>query len=271
MTPARALYVGLCALAASCAPSQPAQAPEPTGHCAPLCPRDGQPPSERAVAQVLFRLLGSMEQFRAAGHEPVGVVEDGESATWQALVIEVEPIRDSIVGRLPGCVPQTFTTVIAWRELPAQASAIGFSATTPSLGRTVPMEKPKSSGCWFRRAAAAGGVLVSYVDLLERPAGEYFAESGTVRIDRRPLPIGEPCPESGNWPWKAPGMSCQRLRYTVTVLQGVLRLAPRMPSDSAFPETHAIELSTWNVPGIRLTVDCMDPQASLTWMYCRTF
>jgi hypothetical protein len=261
--------LGLGAMVGSCAPGKAAPAPVPTSHCAPLCPRDGQPPSERALWGLLGVLLGPMELFRVVGHQPIGVIEDGESAVWQALVIEVELVRDSIVGRLPGCTPQNFTTLVAWRESPERASAAGFSAWTPRLGKTEPLKGPRPSGCWFRRASVGGGHYEQFVDLFSFDYA-FFADSGTIFIDRLPSPIDKPCSTPTAWPWKAPGMSCQHLTYNATMSGAVFRPLRRAPDKGPLPGPHTIQLNTMHVPGIRLTIDCRNPEASLTWMYCRT-
>lgn len=204
------------------------------------------------------------------GEQPIGVIEDTESATWHALVIEVELVRDSIVGKLPSCTPQNFTALVAWREFPDSASAVGFSVWTPHLGKEVAIEPPKASGCWFRRAPVGGGRLVRVVDLLESPNYPYVADSGMIRIYRLPSPVGKPCEVPPEWPWKATGMSCQRLTYSAGLSAGLFKLYKRSPGEEALPPFHTIKFSTYWVPGIRLTIDCMNPQASLAADYCRT-
>lgn len=262
-----AIWLGLVAIVASCASNPPPRTWKPDDACAPLCPYEGQPPAERALLQLLEMFVGPMDLVNASGHSALGLLYDGQPATWQAMVVEVEVIRDTMVGKLPACVPQNFTTIVAWHELEERSGVVGFSAWTPRLGANVPLEGRGPSGCWFRRAARAGAWLAQVVDRKTTPENLYQAESGELFIDRGAIPVGKPCPvPTPLWTW-APGVVCQRLTYSASMSRAAFRASHPVAGEDSMT-THAIDFRTSGIPGIRLTVDCLSQGTSMAFMYC---
>jgi hypothetical protein len=264
----RSVVPGLGALLVACAPATPPRTPAAEDICAPLCPYEGQPPAERALLRLLEMYVGPMDLVNASGSAAIGVLYDDQPATWQAMVIEVELLRDTIVGKLPGCTPQNFTTIVGWHELTERSGVTGFSAWTPRLGATVPLEGFKQSGCWFRRPAAAGGWLARVVDTQVFPKNLYQAMSGDLAIDRPSSPVGKPCPTpTPTWTW-VPHVSCRRLTYSASMSHGIFRVAHPVAGEDSLP-LRVMEFQASNIPGIRLVIDCMDGGTSMAFMYCR--
>jgi hypothetical protein len=193
---------------------------------------------------------------------------DDQPETWQAMVVEVELVRDTMVGKLSACTPQNFTTIVAWHELPERSGVTGIRAWTPRLGATVPLQGPGPSGCWFRRPSAAGGWLSRVVDGQVFPKNLYHAMSGELAIDRSARPTGKPCPTpTPMWTW-VPSVSCQRLTYNASMSGGVFRVAHAAGGEDSLPP-RSMEFMASNIPGIRLVIDCLDQGTSIAFMFCR--